>query len=284
MHNGQPLLYRGLDLRAERELRGIRLEELSRVTKYSIRQLRDFEAGRFDRLPGDIFLRGMIRMYIQKLGLDPGMVQLEFIYRYGDGRDDSGTREQALRPERRIWDAQLGPLAGFFLITGVILVLLWPEKDRDSRNMLAGSATAASEIRLDRRGAEAVMDIWLDADISLMGEMPLPDHLPTIRTHRGGVRIETEASTWVRVQDMVTGAEELYGLFPGEYIHCSVKDEMVIWLQNPDAVRIVDPVEGRLLSETVPGVIRFVPGGNRYIIHPETERNFDGGSNGKHSS
>ncbi|HPQ41004.1 MAG TPA: hypothetical protein PLV45_11590, partial [bacterium] len=238
------------------------------------------------RLPGELFLRGMIRTYIDMLGLDPEMVQLEFIYRYG-GRRSAGEAVDDLHDPRRkpvLWDAQLGPLAGFFLITGLILVLLWPEKDRDIQRMVPGIAAGGAGIRKDRVEAEAVLDEWFDADVTLVREAPVPEDVQTIRTDRNAVRIEVRSATWVRVQDMVTGAEELTGLFPGESIRCEIHDETMLWIQRPGAVRLVDPSTGRGLIDPVPGVIRFIPGGNRYIIPENPVTIHQGGTDGQHAS
>lgn len=57
-------------LRAERETRGIPLEEIARVTKIQIRALERLEDAAFDELPADVFVRGFIRNYARVLGLD----------------------------------------------------------------------------------------------------------------------------------------------------------------------------------------------------------------------
>jgi cytoskeletal protein RodZ len=60
----------GQELKRERELRGITLEEIADSTKINIRFLRALEEDRLDMLPEQFFIRGIIRTYAKYLGLD----------------------------------------------------------------------------------------------------------------------------------------------------------------------------------------------------------------------
>lgn len=60
----------GEDLRKERILRGIALEDISAVTKISQRHLQALEQERFRLLPGGILSKGIVRGYASALGLD----------------------------------------------------------------------------------------------------------------------------------------------------------------------------------------------------------------------
>jgi cytoskeleton protein RodZ len=60
----------GDNLRRERELRGIRLREISQGTKISLRFLQAVEDDRLDLLPGGMFPRAFVRQYADYLGLD----------------------------------------------------------------------------------------------------------------------------------------------------------------------------------------------------------------------
>jgi len=67
-------------LRAEREARGISLEEIARVTKIQIRTLERLEDAAFDELPADVFVRGFIRNYARVVGVDANQA----LQRYDD--------------------------------------------------------------------------------------------------------------------------------------------------------------------------------------------------------
>ena len=69
-HKIQKMASIGQDLKRERELRGISLEEIAETTKINPRFLRDLESDNLDALPGEFFVRGIIREYAKHLGLD----------------------------------------------------------------------------------------------------------------------------------------------------------------------------------------------------------------------
>jgi cytoskeleton protein RodZ len=68
----------GENLRREREMRGVSLEEISSATKISLRFLEAIEREDFSKLPGGIFSRSFIRTYARYLGLDEERVVAEF--------------------------------------------------------------------------------------------------------------------------------------------------------------------------------------------------------------
>ena len=68
----------GENLRREREMRGVSLEEISAATKISSRFLGALEDEQFSKLPGGIFTRGFIRAYAKYLGLDEDHVMAEY--------------------------------------------------------------------------------------------------------------------------------------------------------------------------------------------------------------
>jgi len=61
----------GEELKRERLLREVSLEEISAATKISMRLLAALEAGNLTKLPAPVFTRGFIRAYSLHLGLDP---------------------------------------------------------------------------------------------------------------------------------------------------------------------------------------------------------------------
>jgi cytoskeletal protein RodZ len=60
----------GEQLKRERTLRKISLEEIAKATKISVRYLRALEGNDFSELPGGVFDRGYVRAYAQFVGLD----------------------------------------------------------------------------------------------------------------------------------------------------------------------------------------------------------------------
>ncbi|MGH9396733.1 MAG: helix-turn-helix domain-containing protein [Terriglobia bacterium] len=68
----------GENLRREREMRGISLQEISDTTRVSVRFLQSLEEEDFAKLPGGIFIRSFIRAYANYLGLDEERVMAEY--------------------------------------------------------------------------------------------------------------------------------------------------------------------------------------------------------------
>ena len=60
----------GAILREERERQGISLEDVARKTNIRLNYLDSIEQDRFNAVPGDVFVRGIIRRYGNFLGLD----------------------------------------------------------------------------------------------------------------------------------------------------------------------------------------------------------------------
>lgn len=70
----------GSRLKEERQRRELSLEDVARVTKIPVRSLEHLEAGRFDQLPGPVFVRGFLRSYARCVGLDAE----EIVRAYGE--------------------------------------------------------------------------------------------------------------------------------------------------------------------------------------------------------
>lgn len=60
----------GEQLKRERKLRKVTLDEIAEATKISVRYLRALEGNDFSQLPGGVFDRGFVRAYAQFVGLD----------------------------------------------------------------------------------------------------------------------------------------------------------------------------------------------------------------------
>jgi cytoskeleton protein RodZ len=96
----------GENLRREREMRGISLDEIAGSTKISVRFLQAMENDDFANLPGGIFTRSFIRSYAKYLGLDDEQVMSEFqmMTQTKDvelGRLMFASSSNSPRPERR---------------------------------------------------------------------------------------------------------------------------------------------------------------------------------------
>jgi len=76
----------GDDLRRERESRNVSLEQICEQTKIGKRHLIALEAENFKAMPGGVFNKGILRAYLQHLGLQeaPWMERFLAAYRESD--------------------------------------------------------------------------------------------------------------------------------------------------------------------------------------------------------
>lgn len=70
----------GEALRCERQRRSVSLEDISQTTKVTVRSLQALESDAFDKLPGGILSKGIVRSYVRCLGLD----ESEWVARFLD--------------------------------------------------------------------------------------------------------------------------------------------------------------------------------------------------------
>ncbi|MFZ0963690.1 MAG: RodZ domain-containing protein [Terriglobia bacterium] len=115
----------GENLRREREMRGVSLEEIASATKISMRFFEAIEREDFSKLPGGIFSRSFVRSYARYLGLDEDRVMADYqlaahpqeefdLHRMPGGSSRSG-RQSARTP-------LIGTLvAGVLLVAGYLL-------------------------------------------------------------------------------------------------------------------------------------------------------------------
>lgn len=104
-------------LKVQRKLRGISLEDVSRMSKVSPNWLHLLEVNEFDKLPGDIFTKGYLRLYAEVVGLDPEDVLLryELVAQHNE--------EAALSPKPWWRRSDIWRAVGVLLVT--VSVLYW---------------------------------------------------------------------------------------------------------------------------------------------------------------
>jgi cytoskeletal protein RodZ len=72
----------GSFLKRQRELKGMSIAEVSRVTRIPVQTLDAIESDHFDDLPGEVFVRGFLKSYAQAVGVVPN----EVLARYTSSR------------------------------------------------------------------------------------------------------------------------------------------------------------------------------------------------------
>ncbi len=92
----------GEELRQQRELREISLEEIAESTKVNRRFLEALERDDFDVLPGGLFTRGFIRAYATHVGLDADAMVTAYLYQVEQQETEDRPRRQRFPSESRL--------------------------------------------------------------------------------------------------------------------------------------------------------------------------------------
>ncbi len=89
-------------LRAERQARGISLEQISADTRISMDMLRAIEHGNVEQLPAPVLIKGFLKAYAEKIGLNPEEVIVEYqnlLEEAGDHQEGIEKFHQRLQPQ-----------------------------------------------------------------------------------------------------------------------------------------------------------------------------------------
>ena len=89
----------GEELRRERLIRDVSLDEISASTKISVRLLTALESSDVKKLPAPVFTRGFIRAYSRHLGLDPDEMINAYLADVAPDRGREGGALEAARAE-----------------------------------------------------------------------------------------------------------------------------------------------------------------------------------------
>ncbi|MEO8586496.1 MAG: RodZ domain-containing protein [Acidobacteriota bacterium] len=84
----------GEELRRERELRDVSREQLSAVTKVSMRHIAALEAGRYEQLPAGVFSKGFVKVIALHLGLDADRAVAAFRHVHAGWEEDCAKRQR----------------------------------------------------------------------------------------------------------------------------------------------------------------------------------------------
>lgn len=113
----------GLYLKHERELRGVVLEEIAKTTKIHIRYLEALENNDFDKLPGEVFVKGFIRSYAKVIGFDAEELVNAYDESVGRERKEELEKVQIINKEKHSRKkATAGYVLGGIAMAAVILL------------------------------------------------------------------------------------------------------------------------------------------------------------------
>ena len=255
----------GADLKRERELRGITLEEIARETKIRASMLGYIEDDRLDRLPAGVFRRSFVRSYARYLGIDEDKPVRECL-RVEDRLESADNESRVFQPPRPSLGARLKTRAAgarsaalfpsAVALLGALTIFYFVETgartDQDWLSVLKNVGVA--ELSQDQASAPApasgsnrqsvgVSGPGGRAGLSVLGELA-PEPSPETPSGAGPapvaeprLRIEAREQAWIRVS---VGESTLYsGILRSD-------ETRSFSLQRPLRVKLGNPLGTRL--------------------------------------
>lgn len=230
----------GEELRRERLVREISLEEISGATKISLRLLTALEESDVARLPAPTFTRGFIRAYARHLGLDPEAKVNAYLADLAGGAPEAPASKRA-RPRSRFWRGRrsgAGTIVGG--VTGILLLL-----------GLIASPERRPLTRTQRAPAPAAPAAFKNLSVSREGQaLPVPSlaRIPAGSARESGgvsLLLEFDGDSWTKLD--ADGQMVFSGLIRrGESKRFEAREGFRLTLGNAGAVRVT--VDGRSLN------------------------------------
>ncbi|MGQ9512578.1 helix-turn-helix domain-containing protein [Thermodesulfitimonas sp.] len=114
----------GEALRAAREAKGITIATAGEETKIRAKFLEALESEAFSVLPGRVYAKAFLRTYARYLGLDDAALAQEFDLLYPVEEENGTQAAKRVRGEKLISPFNWGRYRNFFLVAGVVGLLL----------------------------------------------------------------------------------------------------------------------------------------------------------------
>lgn len=136
----------GQELRRERELRGIALSDIAKITKIKLSSFQALEDDKLNLLPGEFFIKGMIRAYAKVIGLDEDQILTLYAHSLQQKAQDkvyeSRKRETPILKSRKPNTLLIGAAAVLVAAVTLLIILGFGLK-KSSRTASASAATEA---------------------------------------------------------------------------------------------------------------------------------------------
>ena len=179
----------GQELKRERELRGVSLQEIAESTRINLRLLQALEEDKLDAIPGRFFVRAILRSYAKTIGIDEHQVLNKYqeVYTFEEQlqyRESPERPKTRPRPLSRFFGRKtirLAALAAVLIGLGLVLIYILVLAPGKKPSIPAKSAPRAAQV-----------------------EVPEPTRLPEPRTvveETKGLRLEMMfvEETWIHI-------------------------------------------------------------------------------------
>ncbi|OQX52535.1 MAG: hypothetical protein B5M54_08675 [Candidatus Aminicenantes bacterium 4484_214] len=226
----------GQDLKKEREVRGISLQEIAEATKISLRYLQALEEDQFELLPGKFLTRAIIRSYAQQIGLDPEKILQRYQQYTGEtqlARESTIAQKNEIIVQKFKSKKIIGPVLVIFLILFLVLIITWSllrSPQPTSQETLILTPLPSSR--------ENITQAYFQLALSLPASFPLKLHL------------KFNQKTWLQVY--ADGILKINGLlYPGEEVYLEAKHEFLLHVGNAGGFQFtLNSLPGRRLGQS----------------------------------
>jgi cytoskeletal protein RodZ len=228
----------GEELRRERLIRDVSLDEISASTKISIRLLTALESSDVGKLPAPVFTRGFIRAYSRHLGLDPDEMINAYLADVAPDRARVGASTKR-RGLKSLFRGRRGTAGAIVIsVTGILVLLgLIARPERRSAPAISVAArpiapVSFKNVAVSPGPAPAIQDEAPSASPS-----PAPTGVSMV--------LEFEQDSWTEVS--ADGAPIFSGLIRrGSRHQFSAREGFRLTLGNAGGVRVT--VDGRAME------------------------------------
>ena len=242
-------------LRGERQARGISLQQIAADTRISMKMLQAIEEGDAEQLPAPVLIKGFLRAYAQRIGLDPEDVIVE----YQDLIEEVGTRQEAIEKFHQRLHPKSSKKKSFalFLALGLLvgLALFWSHASyvrRQPKTPAEGKSLSSLEVSQEptrpylaselnerqpsedatKTAEETETESETKSSQTSVQEAPV-ESLPTPFV----LRVEALKRTWLRI--IIDGSSEReYLLQPGEQLTWMARSEVELLVGNAGGINL----------------------------------------------
>ncbi len=192
-------------LRTQREARGITLEEVSRVTKISVKALRSLETDDYESLPPPTFVKGFIRSYCRYIGAEDEDAVLryeEYLNEKAEQEDvQKKIQEKGNAEKEAAWDhkrpAVIIAVIVLVVISFIIVLYLFsgsPRHEKEGVEVKTGIREKAAEVaRKEPEISKTPEDLEVAAKMGFeSATMPPPA--------RNVLEMKARNMTWMKVE------------------------------------------------------------------------------------
>jgi transcriptional regulator with XRE-family HTH domain len=257
----------GQELKRERELRGISLNEIADSTKINIRFLRALEENQLDILPEQFFTKGIIRNYAKYLGLDEQSVINTYLESLGAqtkqeklaGENEDELRKTLATPPKEKRISLLFALMVLVILSLIIIMyFLFREGESLPQNL--------SKIQSTPQKAQE----------KPMPNLPVIQEEPEVEPEELNLEILVQQETWIEIfadqEKLDTGLK-----YPGDRLQFKANKEFLIHIGNAGGITYtINGKAGIKFGE--PGTVKrdiLITSDNYKDFLDEKEKNLD---------